>query len=50
VKLKNTATGTFSLLCKEYGENTLSRACVFEWHKRFSEGKQDIEMNDLSMQ
>jgi hypothetical protein len=23
-----------------YGENTLSRACVFEWHSRFSEGRE----------
>jgi len=31
------------LLCEAYGENALSRAHVFEWHKRFSEGREDVE-------
>jgi hypothetical protein len=33
----------FNLLCETYGDNTLSRAFVFEWHKRFSEGREDVE-------
>jgi hypothetical protein len=37
VKRKQTAIETFSLLHEAYGENTLSRAAVSEWHKRFSE-------------
>jgi transposase len=43
VKLKKTATETFNMLREAYGENTLSRARVFEWHKRFSEGREDVE-------
>jgi hypothetical protein len=42
VKLKKTATEMLNLLCEAYGENTLSRACVFELHKRFSEGREDV--------
>jgi hypothetical protein len=43
VKLKKTATETFSLLHEAYGENTLSRARVLIWHKRISEGREDVE-------
>jgi hypothetical protein len=43
VKLKETATETFDLLRQAYGENTLSKARVFELHKRFSEGREDVE-------
>jgi hypothetical protein len=41
--LKKTATEIFSLLCEAYGESTLSKACVFEWHKIVSEGREDVE-------
>jgi hypothetical protein len=43
MNLKNTAMDMFNLLCEVCGENTLSRACLFEWHKRFSEERQDVE-------
>jgi hypothetical protein len=43
VQLKKIATEMFSLFCEAYGQNTLSRAVVFEWHKRFSEGREDME-------
>jgi hypothetical protein len=33
----------FNLLCEANGENILSRAHVFEWHKMFSEGRDDVE-------
>jgi hypothetical protein len=33
----------FYLLCETNEENTLSRACVFEWHKRFSEEREYVE-------
>ena len=33
VKLKKSATETFHLLTEGYGEDCMSRACVFEWHK-----------------
>ena len=40
VKLKKSATETFQLLTEAYGEECMSRARVFEWHKRFSEGRE----------
>jgi hypothetical protein len=42
VKLTKTATETTDLLWRAYGENTLSRPRMFEWHKRFSEGREDV--------
>jgi hypothetical protein len=43
VKLKKTATETFIVLREVYGKDALSRARVFAWHKRFSEGREDVE-------
>jgi hypothetical protein len=44
VKLKTTGTETFNMLCEVYGENnTISTAHMSEWHKRFSEERQDME-------
>jgi hypothetical protein len=40
---EETATKTFNLLCEAHEENTSSTAHVFEWHWRFSEGRQDVE-------
>jgi hypothetical protein len=31
------------MLREVYEENTLSRAHVFEWHKKFSVGREDVE-------
>jgi hypothetical protein len=33
VKLKKSATETCQLLTEAYGEECMSRACAFEWHK-----------------
>ena len=43
VKLGKTATETLSLLRDVYGDETMSRARVFEWHKRFASGRDDVE-------
>jgi len=43
VKLKKSTTETFQLLTEAYGEDCMSRACVFEWHKRFSEGRESLK-------
>jgi len=43
VKLKKTPTECYKLLREAYGENSLSRARVFEWYKRFSEGRESTE-------
>jgi hypothetical protein len=45
-KLKKTATETYQLLCEVYGEDTLSRARVFEWHRRFLGGREDVENDE----
>jgi len=46
VKLEKTAIGTFNLLREAYEENTLPRSRVSEWHKRWSEGGEDVEDDD----
>jgi len=46
VKLKKLATETFQLLTEAYGEDCMSRARVFEWHKRFSEGRESLKDDD----
>ena len=46
VKPKKSTTDTFKLLTEAYGEDCMSRACVFEWHKRFSEGRESVKDDD----
>ncbi|GFX43394.1 protein GVQW3 [Trichonephila clavipes] len=41
--LGKTATETYNLLKEVYGSQCLSRARVFEWFKRFKDGRQDVE-------
>lgn len=43
VKLGKSATETYSMLQQVYGDECLSRTRVFEWHKRFKEGREDVE-------
>jgi transposase len=43
VNLKKTATETFEMLKSAYGEECLSRAGVFEWHKRFKERRKSLQ-------
>jgi hypothetical protein len=43
VKLKKSETETFQLLAEAYGEDSMSLAHVFEWHERFSEGRESVE-------
>ena len=46
MKLKKSATETFQLLTEAYGEDCMSRARVFEWHKQFSEGRESVKDDD----
>jgi transposase len=39
-------TETFQLLTEAYGEDCVSRARVFEWHKRFSKGTESVKDDD----
>jgi len=34
------------VLTEAYGEDCMSRACVFEWHKRFSESRESLKDDD----
>jgi transposase len=46
VKLKKTATETFEMLKRAYGKECLSRTSVFQWHKRFKEGRESLQDDD----
>jgi transposase len=43
VKLNTAATETFEMLKRAYGEECSSRTSVFEWHKRFKEGRESLQ-------
>ncbi|GBM60827.1 Putative uncharacterized protein FLJ37770 [Araneus ventricosus] len=42
-KLGKTATETHEMSVKVYGVDAVSKKCVFEWFKRFRDGKEDNE-------
>lgn len=43
VKLRKPPSECFQLLKEVFGDNCMSRTRVFEWHKRFSEGREEVE-------
>lgn len=43
VKLRKSPTECFKLLKEVYGKDVMSRARVFEWHKRFKSGREEVE-------
>ena len=43
VKLEKMATETLKMLRNVYGDSSMSRTRVFEWHKQFVEGREDVE-------
>lgn len=42
VKLGKNATETYGLLQTAYGPTCMGRSSVFEWHKRFKEGRESV--------
>ena len=42
-KLGKSASETFEFIKQTYGDDTLSRTSVFEWHKMFKEGRELVE-------
>jgi len=42
-KLDKSASETFRLIQQVYGSQCLSHTAVFEWHKRFLEGRETLE-------
>jgi hypothetical protein len=43
VKLSKSATKTLEMLHEDFGERSLSRTAVFEWHSRFKAGRVSVE-------
>ena len=41
-KLGKNATETYGLLQADFRPSCMTRASVFEWHKRFKEGKESV--------
>ena len=41
-KLGKTATETYGMLQTAFGASCMNRASVFEWHKRFKEGRESV--------
>ena len=48
VKLKKPPTECFQLLKEVFGDNCMSRSQIFEWHKRFLEGREIVEDDERS--
>ena len=48
VRLGKTPSDALGMLQEVYGDETMSRSRVFEWHKRFKEGHEDVEDNSRS--
>lgn len=42
-KLGKTASETYEMLKTVYGDNTLSRTTVFDWFKRFKDGRESVK-------
>ena len=47
-KVDFSATKTVELIQKAYGDAALSRTTIFEWHKRFREGRESVKDDERS--
>ena len=43
VRLGKTPTEELKLLQEVYGDDTMSRTRLFEWHRRFKEGREEVK-------
>jgi hypothetical protein len=48
VKLGKTPIETYEILQTAYGDEALSHSSVFEWFKRFKDGREDLQDNSRS--
>ena len=48
VKLKKSGSETVGLIREAFGEETMSQTSIFEWHKMFREGRENIDDNERS--
>ena len=44
-KLGKNATETYGMLQTAFGASYMNRASVFEWHKRFKEGRESVRVD-----
>jgi len=49
-KVDFSATNTLELIKKAYGDAALSRTTIFDWHKRFREGRESVKDDERSGQ
>ena len=42
-KLGKTPSESFAMMQQVYGEETMSSTRAFEWHKKFKEGREEVE-------
>ena len=42
VRQGKTSTEALKLLQEVYGDKTMSRTRLFEWHRRFKEGREEV--------
>ena len=47
-KLGKNATETYGMLQTAFGASCINRASVFEWHKRFKEGRESVRDDERS--
>ena len=47
-KLGKSATETYGMLQTDFGPYCMNRASVFEWHKRFKEGRGSVRDDERS--
>ena len=50
VKIGKGASETLPLLTVAYGELSMKKSSVFEWHRRFKEGREDVQDDQRSGQ
>ena len=50
VKIGNSASETLALLTVAYGKYAMKKSSVFEWHRRFKEGREDVQDDPRSGQ
>ena len=43
VKIGKSASETLALLTVAYGEYAMKKSSVFEWHRQFKEGQEDVQ-------
>jgi hypothetical protein len=45
-KLGKSASETLQMLTEAYGADAMKKSTVFEWHKRFEEGREEVKEDE----